>query len=312
MGKRIFLTGLTASGKGSVAHEIALRTGGEVVAADSMKIYREMDIGTAKPPAERRAQVPHHLMDFMDPAEDFSTGEYVPLALKAIEGIEARGRQVIICGGTALYLNALLEGIFHGPRADWALRSALEARAEAEGLGALHGSLAARDPAAARKIHPNDGRRIIRALEVLELTGRPMTELWKGPSLRLEPGSFILAGIGWEREDLYRRIDTRVARMVQAGLFEEARALRQRPGGLGRAALQCIGYKEIFLGEDLGQGREEIVARIQQRTRNFAKQQSTWFRRFPVLWIGAKGDLQPAAAADQIIEMARDAADRRG
>lgn len=301
MPRRIFLTGPTASGKGSVAHEIALRLGGEIVAVDSMKIYREMDIGTAKPAPALRAEVPYHLIDFVDPSRDFSAGDYLPLALRTIEMIEGRGRRVILCGGTALYLNTLLEGLFRGPAADWEIRRALGEECDAKGTAALHARLAQEDPAAAAKIHPNDRRRIIRALEVLRRTGRRMTDLWQEPALRLEPGSTVLVGLQWERPALYRRIDERVIRMVQEGLFEEARRLGKRPGGLGRAASQCIGYKEIFAGERIGRPEEETVSLIQQRTRRFAKQQLTWFRRFPIRWLPADGAMSPGAMADGIL-----------
>jgi tRNA dimethylallyltransferase len=297
MPRRLFLTGPTASGKGSVAHEIALRIGGEIVSVDSMKVYREMDIGTAKPSAERRAQVRHHLIDFLDPSADFSVGEYLPMALAAIEEIESRGKTAIFCGGTALYLNAFVHGLFRGPSADWDLRRSLHAASDELGTEALHARLAEKDPQAAGKIHPNDRRRIVRALEVLETTGRPMTELWRGPSVRLGLENLLLVGIEWDRPALYQRIDERVCRMVREGLFDEARRLRGRPGGLSRAAAQCIGYKEIFAGDDAGATREAIVAAIQRRTRQFAKQQMTWFRRFEIEW------LKPSGAAEAVLSL---------
>ncbi len=284
MSRRIFLTGPTASGKGSVAYQLAGILGGEVVVVDSMKVYREMDIGTAKPSVERRSRVPYHMVDMIDPAHNFSVGEYLPLALQAIEEIERRGRPVILCGGTALYLNAMVHGLFCGPGADWELRGVLMDQCDARGTAEIHALLAREDPAAARKIHPNDRRRIVRALEVRLRTGMPLTELWQGRALRLEPESLFFAGMGWDRQELYRRIDARVLRMVREGLLPEARKLFQRSGGIGRAARQCIGYKEIFWGDRQGMSEAEIIARIQQRTRRFAKQQLTWFRRFPIRW----------------------------
>jgi tRNA dimethylallyltransferase len=302
--RRIFLTGPTASGKGAVAHALALRLGGEVVAVDSMKVYREMDIGTAKPSSARRAEVPHHLVDFVDPARDFSVGEYLPMALRTIAEIEGRGRTAILCGGTALYLNALVHGLFRGPPADWTLRRALMEECDRVGAPGLHARLAARDPAAARKIHPNDRRRIVRALEVLDATGRPMTDLWREESLRLEPGTYELTGIGWDRAELYRRIDERVLRMVRDGLFDEAQRLRARPGGIGRAASQCIGYREIFQGEEGGVPVQETIALIQRETRRFAKQQMTWFRRFPIRWHEAVPGVRAEEIATRILAAA--------
>ncbi len=295
---RLFITGPTASGKGTLAHELARRTGGEVVAVDSMKVYREMDIGTAKPSAARRAEVAYHLLDLVDPSSEFSVGEYLPLALRAIEEIEGRGRPAILCGGTALYLNALVHGLFRGPAADWGLRSALLAECEAAGTEALHRRLAEKDPAAAGKIHANDRRRIVRALEVLEVTGTPMTDLWGGANLRLAEGSYALVGVEWDRPSLYRRIDERVLRMARDGLFDEARRLAARPAGIGRAAAQCIGYREIREGESAGWSREQTIARIQQRTRRFAKQQLTWFRRFPIRWFAPR---EPAELAEDVL-----------
>ncbi len=296
----IFLTGPTASGKGAVAHELARRLGGEVVVVDSMKVYREMDVGTAKPPAGRRAEVPYHLIDIVDPSQDFSVGEYLPLALRAVGEIEGRGRPAVLCGGTALYLNALVHGLASAPPADWELRKALLAECEASGPASLHARLLDEDPRAAEKIDPNDRRRIVRALEVLRLTGRPITEVWRGPAPRLDPGSYVLLGIARERPALYRRIDERVAGMVRGGLFEEARGLAARSGGLSRAAAQCIGYKEFLAGERLGTPRDEVIAGIQQRTRRFAKQQLTWFRRFPIRWFGADDSTTAESLADAI------------
>jgi tRNA dimethylallyltransferase len=300
--RRLFLTGPTASGKGAAAHLVARALGGEVVAVDSMKIYREMNVGTAKPSPSRRAEVPYHLMDLVDPDQEFSVGEYLPLALRKVEEIEARGRTAVLCGGTALYLNALVNGLASAPPADWRLREALLTECVKRGPSALHARLKEGDPAAAAKINPHDERRIIRALEVLETAGKPLTEVWRGPSPLLTPGSYVLVGIAWDRPALYRRIDQRVLRMAGDGLFEEARGLSRRPRGLSRAAAQCIGYKEILAGEGQGAPREEIIAAIQQGTRRFAKQQVTWFRRFPIAWIPADDSASAESIADAILK----------
>lgn len=284
-----------------MAHALAVRTGAEIILVDSMKVYREMDIGTAKPSPARRAEVPYHLFDLVDPSQDFSVGEYLPLALSTVEEVESRGRPVVLCGGTALYVSALLEGLFQGPEADWELRRSLLREAASTGLEALYRRLEEADPAAAAKIHPHDERRIIRALEVRLLTGRRMTDLWRGSAPRLEPASYRLFGLWWERPALYRRIDQRVPRMVREGLFEEARRLRDRPGGLGRTAAQCIGYQEILQGERQGIGEPETIAAIQQRTRRFAKQQLTWFRRFPIRWFPAEESTRPEEVVDWIL-----------
>jgi len=284
-----------------VAHQIALKTGGEIVSVDSMKVYREMDIGTAKPSPDRRRRVPYHLIDFVDPARDFSVGEYLPLAVSAIEEIEGRGRPVILCGGTALYLNAMVHGLFCGPGADWDLRRALIEECDSRGTGALHDRLLREDPEAAGKIHPNDRRRIIRALEVRLRAGQPMTDLWQGPAIRMGSDSFFFAGIEWERQALYRRIDDRVLGMVREGLFKEARELFRRPDGMGRAARQCIGYKEIIRGDEKSLSEEEIISQIQQGTRRFAKQQLTWYRRFPIQWFPGIEEEDPEILAERIL-----------
>jgi tRNA dimethylallyltransferase len=310
---RIFITGPTASGKGAVAHQLARKIGGEIVAVDSMKIYREMDVGTAKPAASLRAEVPYHLIDFVDPGEDFSVGQYLPMALRAVEEIEGRGRPAILCGGTALYLNALVNGLVSAPSADWDLRRRLIAEGESQGAAALHARLRERDPAAAGKIDPHDLRRIVRALEVHQVTGQPISEVWKGTSPGLDPGSYLLVGISWDRETLYRRIDERVLRMVCDGLFEEVLRLASRQirnpqstirnPPLGRAAAQCIGYKEILAGEKTGSPREDVIATIQRRTRRFAKQQLTWFRRFPIRWLPAEEGSTAESLTDEILKL---------
>ena len=310
---RIFITGPTAGGKGAVAHQLARRIGGEIVAVDSMKLYREMDVGTAKPAASLRAEVPYHLIDFVDPGQDFSVGQYLPMALRAVEEIEGRGRPAILCGGTALYLNALVNGLVGAPAADWELRRRLIAEGESQGTAALHARLRTLDPAAAEKIDAHDLRRIVRALEVRQVTGQPISEVWKGTAPGLEPGSYFLVGISWDRRALYRRIDERVLRMVRDGLFEEALRLTSRQfriphsafriSPLGRAASQCIGYKEILAGEKTGQPREEVIAAIQRRTRRFAKQQLTWFRRFPIRWLAADDASTAEGLAHQILDL---------
>ena len=283
--QRIILTGPTASGKGSLAVELARKTNGEIISVDSMKVFRGMDVGTAKPSDEVRRAIPIHLIDIADPWEDFSVGRYVPLALEVLNRIEQCGGRAILAGGTAMYVNALCEGFFEGPEADWELRDRLNVAVTSEGLEALHKELAEGDPEAALKVHPNDQRRIVRALEVLRLTGRPLSEQWRESSLRLEPGTYKIFGIKWEREELYRRINGRVERMVERNLFDEARKLMAQKRPLSRCASQCIGYKEIFEGLPQGVPEDVIVERIQRHTRRFAKQQLVWFRRFPIEWI---------------------------
>ncbi len=296
--QRIVIAGPTASGKGRLAAELARRLDSEIVSVDSMKIYRGMDIGTAKPsPAERR-EIRYHLIDIVDPFEEFSVGEFIPRILAVVGEIESRGKTAILQGGTAFYLNALFRGIFDGPSADWELRRELEREADEKGLSHLYSELLHADPEVTRTIHAHDRRRIVRALEVLRSTGRKLSELWKNRSACFPENSYRCFGIEWEREALYRRIDERVEEMVRRGLFEEARGLLKDPRGLGRSAAFCLGYRQIIEGEATGRDPAETVAVIQRDTRRFAKQQLTWFRKFPMEWLPPE---PPERLADRVL-----------
>jgi tRNA dimethylallyltransferase len=272
------LAGPTAVGKTAVALELAERIGAEVIALDSMTLYRRMDIGTAKPTAEERARVPHHLLDIIEPHEEYSLAEYVAAAAAACREILARGRVPLFVGGTGLYLRGVLRGVFEGPAADWDLRRRLEDVAVAEGDHALHARLAAVDPVSAARLHPNDRRRVIRALEVFELTGRPLSEQQDQPPRPHDERSAHVYWLSAPRDWLYERINQRVETMFAAGLLDEVRALLADPRGLGRTAGQALGYKETI---DHLEGRCSLAAAIesiQTRTRQFAKRQHTWFR----------------------------------
>jgi tRNA dimethylallyltransferase len=300
-GEPLVLLGPTASGKGAVAFELAGLLDAEIVCVDSMKVYRELDVGTAKPSAERRAAVRYHLLDVVDPHLDFSVGQYLALLAQALADIAARGRRAILCGGTALYLKAYLWGLQAGPAADWALRARLLEEAARTGGSGLHERLQALDPGAATKIHPQDVRRIVRALEVRARTGRPLSEGWRWGAGGPLPAAGRILGLSWERSELYGRIDRRVWRMVEGGLFAEVERLRRREPPLGRTASQSIGYKEVLEASGAaGAGVDAIVERIQRRTRRFAKSQLTWFRKFPVRWIALTGEPDPARVAREI------------
>lgn len=273
-----YLTGPTASGKKGIGIELALQLGAEIVSLDSMTLYREMDVGTAKPKPEQRARVPHHLLDILSPTEEFSLSNYVDAARDATTEIRSRGREVLFVGGTPLYLKALLRGIFQGPPADWEFRREVAREVEQVGLAALYERLAQVDPLSAAKLHPHDQRRIIRALEVYRLTGRPISHL----QTQFDEGApaerrrvFVL---GWLREELHRRIDERVELMFAAGFVDEVRGILARHRALSRTAAQAVGYREVI---DHLQGRSDLAATIvavKARTRQFARRQETWFR----------------------------------
>jgi tRNA dimethylallyltransferase len=298
----LVITGPTASGKGALALELARRLGGEIISMDSMKVYREMEVATAKPSPARLREIPHHLLDFVDPAVDFSTGEFLRHLDETIEDIRRRDRQVILSGGTALYLKGFLEGFQGGPPADWELRARLLAEAEQSGAARLHRRLGDLDPGAAGRIHPADLRRVVRALEVVMKTGRPSSEDrdW-GKRTVARPYPVRVFGIAWERERLYERINRRVERMVGEGLFDEARRLARREPPLSRSASQSIGYKEVLEGAASGLSESEMTAHIQQTTRRFAKRQLTWFRKLAIEWIPAGEDPAPARWAEEVI-----------
>jgi tRNA dimethylallyltransferase len=277
----LVLTGPTGSGKTELAIELAEQLGAEIVSMDSMALYRGMDIGTAKPTREERRRVPHHLIDVLDPWESASVAWWLQQAAEHCRQIENRAKRVLFVGGTALYLKTLLFGLFKGPPADEALRQRLAAQADQHGPAALHARLAGVDSTAAARLHPNDLRRVIRALEVYELTGRPISS-WQQQwdvAPKMSPNRLLWLDV--PRSELYARIDARVNRMIAGGLIEEVRALRALPRSLSREALQALGYKEMF---DFLNGKaslEETAQRIRTHSRNYAKRQITWFRHLP-------------------------------
>ena len=302
MTKLYFILGCTAVGKGAIAREIARRVGGQIVSVDSMKVYRRMDIGTAKPSAEDRAAVAYHCIDVVEPSDSFSVAQYVALADHAVASIAQAGAIPLAVGGTSLYIKALSEGLFEGPGGDPAVRAALKARAAAEGWAALHHELSIVDAEAARRIHPNDQRRIIRALEVHQATGVPISSLqnqWDAGPRRYD---CVFVGLRRDKTDLHRRINLRVRRMIDAGLRDEVAALLAEGAGLSIQAAQAVGYAEM-IGHLRGQATlDDAVERIKINTRQLAKKQRTWQRRWTdVQWFDLAADATVEGAAETIL-----------
>jgi tRNA dimethylallyltransferase len=281
-----FLSGPTAAGKSSLAIRLARELGAEIVSVDSMAVYRGLDVGTAKPTAAQRAAAPHHLIDVARPAEPFSVALWLAAAARAVDDCRGRGRRILFVGGTPLYLRALRDGLAPLPPADEALRSRLSAEAAAHGLGMLHARLATLDPLAAARIHPHDAKRIIRALEVIETTSRPLSAAFAPAPHPVFESQFLVLDI--PRGMLRDRIDRRVEQMFAEGIVEETAAALAAPGGIGPTARQAAGYTEAI---DLVEGRidrGEAIRRTQQRTRQLAKRQLTWLRSFRhAIWLAA-------------------------
>jgi len=277
----VYIMGPTASGKTDLAIELARQYPAEIVSVDSAQVYRGMDIGTAKPGAELRAEIPHHLIDILDPAASYSAARFRDDALALIGAIRGRGRVPILVGGTMLYFRALRHGIAPMPAADRTVRERLERDAAELGWPALHARLAQADSATAERLHPNDQQRIERALEVLALTGRPLSELIADAEARPPPGpSLRIALAPASREALHDRIARRFRAMIDAGLVDEVRALRDR-GDLDRSfpAVRAVGYRQAWQYLDGDLDGDGLVERGIIATRQFAKRQLTWLRR---------------------------------
>lgn len=279
----IYLTGPTASGKSRLAIEVARLTNAEILSVDSMAVYREMDIGTAKPTADARKEVPHHLIDLVDPTDDYSVSQFVIDAHEKAKEIRSRGRRVLLVGGTPLYLKSLFCGMFLGPEADWDFRRQVEEDVALHGLDALRARLEQADPLSAHKILPNDLRRMTRALEVVRATGVPLSH-WQSQFERIQmPNSCRAYVLAWDRSVMHQRVNQRVEEMFSQGLLDEVRSLVERHGQLGRTASQAVGYKEPieFLNGTIDEAM--MVDRVKAHTRQFVRRQEIWFRSMPNL-----------------------------
>jgi tRNA dimethylallyltransferase len=286
----LVLLGPTASGKTSLSLNLAERFSGEIVSCDSVAVYREMEIGTAKPTPPERRQVPHHLIDAGDPSEAFTAGDYSRLARAALADVTARKKLPIVTGGTGLYLRALIDGLFPAPQRSEEIRTRLRTAEAAKGSAWLHRILTRLDPEAANQVHPNDTPKLIRAIEVCLTAKQPMTQAWQAGRDALEGYRILRIGLNPDRKALYARINQRAAAMFDSGLIEETRQLAVRYGADARP-LTSLGYKQALSVINSEMSLPEAVASAQQGHRNYAKRQTTWFRREPeVHWLNGFGD----------------------
>lgn len=305
--KLLVICGPTASGKSALAIECAKRLNGEIVSSDALLVYRGLDIGTAKPSKEEMERIPHHLIDVAEPSETFSVSDYERLALSAIEEIQKRGKVPILCGGTGFYLNAVLfpQSFGNVPKDD-SLREKLLLFAEENGREALFERLKKVDPLSAEKLHYNDLKRVVRALEIYELTGKKKSEQKDGKIPRYPYSAFAFR---YPREELYRRIEKRVEEMLQAGLVGEVRSLLERGISENAQCMQGIGYKEVVeylkkmglhstMSDITSPEYREMADKIKQNTRNYAKRQITFFKKSDLVWLEPK---PIAKAAEEVL-----------
>lgn len=303
MKKILFLVGPTASGKTEISIKLARLIGAEIISADSMQVYRGMNIGTDKPSGTERRIVPHHVLDILSPSRNFSVFDFRKRALDAILKIEKKRKLPLVVGGSGLYVKAIIDGLSEQPGANSRARGRLKRLAAKKGIGFLYGRLEKLDPDAANRINPNDERRIIRALEVYELSKRPLTE-WEKKTSPLEDLGYEarIYGLLWERAALYKRVEDRVKTMFAKGLLKEAKRLFKNP--LSKTAHQAVGYRELFgyfrQEKTLEEAKEEIV----KDTRHLVKKQMTWFRRDNrIRWLEMN---EAKSAKDAACEIAKD------
>jgi len=298
LARLIVILGPTASGKSALGIRLAEQLGGEIVVCDSTQVYRNFDIGTAKVPLAERRGILHHLVDIVEPSEIFTAGEYRRRALEVLEDLRRRGKVPILTAGTGLYLRALLDGLADAPTRSESLRARLRRKAELRGPKHLHGILARLDPAAAAHIAPRDAQKVIRAIEMRVLAGKPVGEIHRSGRSGLVGYQVIKIGLLPPRTELYARIHSRVEAMLAAGWIEEVRQLIS--GGIAADAkpFEFIGYVQLRAHLEAGLSQEEAAKQIQQATRRFAKRQITWFRKESgVRWISEFGDAPETLAA---------------
>lgn len=289
MEKIITICGPTGIGKTGFAIGLAQTFDAEIIGADSMQIYRHMNIGTAKPDAREMQRVPHHLVDFLDPKTEFDAGQYARQAGRVIEDLVSRGKLPIVAGGTGLYIRALLYGLFRSRPACQKTLSRLTDLAREKGSRFLHERLKACDPAAAQKIHPHDSFRLIRALEVYTVTGRPISDRQQDHGFKVPRFQSLTLGLTMDRDELYKRIDTRVDMMMNQGLVQEVAGLVERGYSLDLKSMQSIGYRHMGMFFNHEVSLDEAVRLLKRDSRRYAKRQFTWFRKEPgLIWLHPK------------------------
>ena len=302
----VAIVGPTAVGKSGIAILVAKALGTEVLTADSRQVYRGMDIGTDKPSPEERLGVPHRLIDLVDPDQPFNTGEFRRHAVAEISRLHREGKVPLLVGGTGLYVRTVLRGLWEGPPADWEFRRSLERDADVNGADWLYRQLAQVDPESAHRLHPNDRVKIVRALEVHHVLGRPLSEEHRRHAFADRPFTPLLIGLTRERSVLYRRVDDRVELELAKGLVEETKRLMDRGHGRHLGSMKGLGYKQMagYLAGDYDY--EEAVRRLKRDTRHFAKRQMTWFRKEPGMqWLSIGETESPAQVADRIVSEVR-------
>jgi tRNA dimethylallyltransferase len=285
--KVVVIVGPTAVGKTKISIELAKRLGGEIISADSMQLYQYMNIGTAKPTAEERQSIPHHMIDMIHPTEEFNVAKYKEIALEYIKEIIKRNKIPIMVGGTGLYVDAVVQNIeFFEIDMSLEYRQELESRAQSKGTNSLHQELEAIDPDAAKKISPNDLKRIIRALEVYKVTGNTLSYYQKLSKEKPPEYQFIIIGLNMDREKLYKRIEQRVDKMIKDGLVDEVKSLIEMGAKQKSTAMQGLGYKEVIGYLQGEKTLEETIEIIKRDSRRYAKRQLTWFRKNKdIFWI---------------------------
>lgn len=304
MGKKaLAIVGPTASGKTKLSLIVAEKINGEIISADSRQIYKYMDIGTAKPSIEERKRIKHYFIDELNPDEEFNAGLFGEKGREIIEDIFSRGKVPIIVGGSGLYIKSLINGFFEGPGAAWELREILYRKAKEFGNDVIYEELKRVDPASAEKIHPNNLKRVIRALEVYYITSKPMSQLQQmmKPNIGFKT---IQVGLNWDRKKLYKRIEERVDEMIKNGLIEEVKKLRELGYDKNLNSLQTVGYKEVFDYLNSLISYERMIYLIKRNSRRYAKRQLTWFRQDKrIIWVDVDENTNFDELAEKVIEI---------